>query len=346
MPAAYPSATNVFVRDHAATEGLVVDFARNPTDFPLNQYVQIIPVQKVAGYYLEMTVEEAGRIVNNDLRNFVWPDGNPAPEGHTGTESFNWKEYRCQRYAYPVTLGDLTVDQATWPILDTHRRIKAQQAMTARVQAVMNVALSTGSYPTSHVIDVTTLPGNTGNWAQATTANGNIKRSINTAVARIKQDTFSAVRRQDMVLVVSLELAQAMAESQEIVDYLKSSPYALPALQHQAPQFVEMGLPPVLYGVRVVIEDTYKVTSRKGVTSTVRSPVLPKANALLVSRPGGLEGVANTPNFSTLAIFAQEEMTVENLEDRTNRRILTRVVDTIGAAVLAPASGVLFTACA
>ena len=41
MPAVYPSSSNVFIRDHDATNKMVVDFARNIKDFALNQYVQL-----------------------------------------------------------------------------------------------------------------------------------------------------------------------------------------------------------------------------------------------------------------------------------------------------------------
>ena len=58
MAAQYPSASNTFVRDHDATNKMVIDYARNINKFPVNKYAQIIPVKKVAGYYLEMTVEE------------------------------------------------------------------------------------------------------------------------------------------------------------------------------------------------------------------------------------------------------------------------------------------------
>ena len=68
MPAAYPSASNVFVRDHDASNKMVIDFARNVKKFAVNQYCQIIPVKKTAGLYLEMTVEEAGRILYTDMR--------------------------------------------------------------------------------------------------------------------------------------------------------------------------------------------------------------------------------------------------------------------------------------
>jgi hypothetical protein len=346
MPAVYPSASNVFVRDHDASNKMVIDFARNIKSFAVNRYMQIIPVKKIAGYYLEMTIEEAGRIQFTDLKNFVWYDGQAAPEGLDGTESFQYKEFTCVRYAYPFQLGDLTVDQASWDILAQHASIKARQAMTARTQLAVGVMTTTGNYDASHVLDVTTIAGNTGNWAQSTTARQDIKRSLNTAAELILDDTLAAVEPADFILVISSSLAAEIAQSQELVDYIKGSPDAYAQIRGELPnRNAFYGIPEKIYGFTVEVEATRKVTTRKGQT-TSRSQVLAKGTPFLCSRPGGLVGVADAPNFSTGVIFAQEEMTTETLRDAPNRRTTGRVVENLVSKVVAPASGILFTSAA
>ena len=57
----------------------------------------------------------------------------------------------------------------------------------------------------------------------------------------------------------------------------------------------------------------------------------------------GAARLSDAPNFSTLVLFAQEEMTTETLRDNNNRRTTGRVVENVGANMVAPASGVLFT---
>lgn len=343
MAAQFPSASNVFIRDHDATNKMVIDFARNVKKFAVNQYAQIVPVKKVAGFYLEMTVEEAGRLTNTDLRNFVWPDGQPAPEHNDGTESFNWKGYECARYAYGFNLGDLTIDQASWNILAQHSSIKSRQAMTARTQLAITALTTSGNYAADHVLDVTAISGNTGNWAQSTTARQDIKRSLNTAAEKILDDTLAAVELEDLVVTISSALAADLAQTQEIVDFVKGSPDALDSIkgENKGPNAI-YGLPAKLYGFPLVVEKTRKVTSRKGAT-TVKSQVLAKGTPFMCARPGGLVGVADAPSFATCAIFALEEMTVETLRDAVNRRTTGRVVENIVAKVIAPSSGVLFT---
>ena len=44
MVAQFPSSTNVFVRDHAASGNLIVDFSRDPKKFAVASYAQIVPV--------------------------------------------------------------------------------------------------------------------------------------------------------------------------------------------------------------------------------------------------------------------------------------------------------------
>jgi hypothetical protein len=346
MAAVFPNALNTFIRDHDASNKMVIDYARNTKDFVVNQYAQVVPTKKLAGYYLKMTVEEAGRIQETDLANFVWPDGQPSPEFNNGTESFNFLPFECLRYAYGFNLGDLTIDQASWDILAQHASIKARQAMTARTQLAVTALTTAANYDATHALNVTLIAGNTGNWAQSTTARQDIKRSLITASELILDDTLSAVDLNDLVLVVSSSLAGAMSESQEIVDHIKGSPDALAQVRGELPgQNAMYGLPAKLYGIPVVVEKTRKVTSRKGAAATTRASIFGSTVAVLCSRPGGLIGVSGAPSFSTLTIFAQEEMSVESRRDNDNRRTVGRCIDCIVAKVTAPASGVLFSAC-
>lgn len=343
MTAVYPSANNTFIRSHDATNKMVVDFARNLDSFAVNRYCQIVPVEKVAGYFLRMTIEEAGRIQNTDLREFVWWDSQPAPEGNDGRESFEFFPYETTRYAYPFLLGDLTIDQADWNVLAQHASIKARQAMTARTQLAINALTTSNNYDASHYIDITAISGNSGTWTQSTTARQDIKRSLNTAFEVILDDTLAAVEQNDMMVVMNSALAADLTESQEIVDYIKGSPDALAQVRGELPGRNTMyGLPDQLYGFNIVVEKTRKVTSKKAATRAV-SPVLASATPIMVARPGGLVGVANAPNFSTCVLFVQEEMTVETLRDPDNRRTKGRVVENLTAKIVAPVSGVLFT---
>lgn len=343
MPQTQPGQFNVYVPSHDATNKLTIDFARNVKDFGVNRYTQIQPVKVPRGYYLQFLVEEAGRVIYTDARDSAWPDGNDAPKGIGDTEAFEWKEYRAQRRAKAFTLGDLTTDSASWDIVAQHSSIKARQMMTIRTQLAVNALTTTTNYDSTHRLDVTAISGNTGNWANSTTARGDIKRSLHVAMEVILDDTLAAVKQGDLMLVINSTLAREMAESQEIVDYIKGSPDALAQIKGELPGTnVMYGLPDMLWGFKVEVEPTRKVTTLKGHT-TARSQILATATPFICSRPGALEAPAGTPSFSTCTMMALEEMTVETKRDSDNRRTTGRVVENYQFVMTAAASGVLFS---
>lgn len=345
MVAAFPSSQNVFVKDHAATGNMVVDFSRNE-DWALNKYVQVVPVTKPAGYYLKMTIEEAARIINTDLAEFAWADNADAPQDNDGTESFEFKEFLTRRYKYGFRIGQRTEQVASWDITSQHSRLKGQQAMTARTLLAVTALTTAANYDSSHTSAVTSISGVSYNWAQSTTASGSIKRSLNYAAEKILLDTNGAVDPSDLVLVMSPGCAKEISQSQEVVDYLKGSSDALAYLQGRLPSVKGtgpgFGMPVNLFGFNVVIEKTVRVSTRKGATTT-RGYVLPDAKPFLCARPGALEGMYGSPSFSTCTVFVLEDMTVETKEDSDNRLVRGRVVDDIGVVMTAPVSGFLFT---
>jgi len=270
MPAAYPSGSNTFVKDHQATGGLVVDFSRNVEDFSLNRYVQLRNVRKESGYDLEMTVEEAGRVMNTDLADFVWPDGQERPLRSEGTESFNFRPYRTERYDYGFNLGDKAIEQADWDIVAGHARMKAQQAMTARTQLVIDALTSTGNYASSHTSDVDAISGNSGAWSASTATRQDVKRSLNYAASLIKKDTLGVVKSKNLKLVVGPDTAIGLAQSQELVDHIKGSPHALAQIRGELPgRNLEFGLPDYLYGFEVVGEDAVAVPATRILRSSL-----------------------------------------------------------------------------
>lgn len=339
--AAFPSSTNVYVPDTEATGNLRVEFSRNKDKFPINQYLKLVPVTKQVGMYWEATVEEAGRILSDNFT--AWPDGAPRPMGAGNTESFKLKDYRAERHAFDTYLGEMTIDQAAWDITAQHLRILSQRCMTRRTRKALTLLTDTNSWASTHTSTVASIAGSSETWATATSANKNIMKSIHYALNVIEADTLSAVDVNDFVLVVSPALAMKMAASGEIADYLKSSPFSSPALKGDWAGPDTRGLPERLYGVKVVIENSAQTTSRRGATAA-KSYILGNASAVLMARPGSLEGVEG-PSFSTLSAFVYEDMVVEKLADTINRRTLLSVVDTLDMQMTAAVSGYLFTTC-
>jgi len=341
MAAAYPGANNTYVPSHEASGGLITGFSRNPKKFKLNQYMKLVPVKQGQGYYLQITAEEAARVVNSNLADYVWHDGQEAPMGSDNTESFNFVRFLTTRYNYSFNLGQKSIDQATWPILSVHAGFMAQKAMTARTISVVTQLTTTGNW-SGNTATATSL-GN-GGWDVSGPTDKFIRRTFNNVSEKILQATLGVVQRTDLICVINPHDARLMAETEEIRDYLKQSTFALAEVRGDVEsQNGEWGLPNSLWGVKLVVEDAVKITSRKGAATKTISYCLPSGNAIFLARPGSLLGMEGIPEFSTAQLFVYEEMSVETMTDVNNRRTVGRVVDDFTSVVAAPASGYLVT---
>ncbi len=340
MAASFPSGTNTFVPSHEASGGLVIAYGRNVKDFPLNSYIKQIPVKKSVGYYLQVTAEEAARVINTNLEDFYWPDGQEADIGAGNTESFQFAKFATRRYQYPYTLGQKAVEQADWQIEVLHGKFAAQKAMTARTIAAQTVLSTSGNWGGN---TNTTAGLGYGYLDQSTTGVNWIKNTFESIAEVILQATIGAIRLTDVFAVMNPHTARIISTSQEIVDFLKQSPFAYAQVRGDVPsQNGTWGLPDVLFGVKIVVEDTVVVTSKKGATRAT-GYACPNQVIEFVGRPGGLMGIEGVPEFSTVQQFNYEEMTAWKKDDPDNRRALGRIVDDFDTQLVASASGFLLT---
>ena len=293
--AGYPAPNAVFVPSFEASGGLIIGFSRNPKKFRLNQYTKFIPVSKDVGYYLNITAEEAARVINSNLSDFVWADGQEAPMGNDNLESFNFLKYATKRYVYPFNMGHKTIAQADWPILQIHGGIAAQKAMTARTIAVQNVLTTAGNWG-SNTATATSAGG--GKWDVSTSALLYIKKTVDyVCEAILRRATLGVVQREDLVMVMNPHTARLAAETGEIQDYVKNNVFGLASLRQDQPgQNGQWGLPDVLYGVKVVVEDAVQLTSPKGATRATQY-CMPNQNVVVLARPGELVGIEGIPEF-------------------------------------------------
>lgn len=342
---AYPGGSNTYVPNLEATGHMIVSFSRNPDSFALNRYIQVIPVTKDVGLYTRMGVQAASRILNTNLADRKWADNGKRPSGKGNTETHAFEEYRTARYSYGWELGWKGTQQASWDIVAQHNRFNGQNAMTARTQLVHSI-LATALTQTSAVTSIT---GVTGQWDLSTTARKDIERSLDYAFETIMKATQGAITNPaDLKLVMAPETARKIKVCQEIVDYIKGSPDARADLEGKLGPASQFGLPRYLYGYEVVIENAVKTTNKRGGTSA-KSFIMDSDKPMLVSRPGSLTAPDSpavdqpAPSFSTLSLFAYEEMTVEEFQDTKNRLTEGYVTDDVVPIATAPISGFLFT---
>ena len=322
-----------------ATGALQVEFTRAVNSFAITRYAQIVACNQMTGYYLRLDSDDNVRVT--DTNEFAWPLGNDRPVGKMNQHDF--VTFTAQRFAFPFYIPNETVKQAAWDIVAQHARSKAQLAMTARsmrtATALTNTAAVNAFTAAGNYFATGTLSAAGGPWTVAGSPDNRIQKGIQQALQRIALATGGAVRSEDICMVISPTIANLLSQTSEIRDYVKNYPAALPFLQG-ADTFSRYGLPPNLFGVSLVIDDSVKITTRKGAASTTREFVYGNS-AVFVSRPGGLIGVEGSTSFSTCQIFAFEDMTVENWDDPKDRRIEGRVIDNSTSELVAPVSGFL-----
>lgn len=317
-----------------ATGALQVEFTRTVNSFAITRYAQIVPTTKMTGYYLRQDVPDNVRIT--DTKEFAWPLGNDRPTGKQN--AFEFVSYSTERFAYPFYIPQESANQAAWDVVAQHARSKAQLAMTARTMRAASVLSTSGNWAGNYAANPAASPISQGSWTNSSVANAYIQKTIQKVMQLVSLSSGGAVAPNQLIMVISPAIAQIVSQAPETKEYVKNYPAALSFYQG-SDTFSRWGIPPTLFGLGdVVVDDSVKVTSKKGAASLTSSYVYGNG-AYFVSRPGGLVGVEGSSSFSTLQIFAYEDMTVEQFNDPMNRRLEGRVIDNSVSAVVAPVGG-------
>lgn len=328
--------SNTYIKDHAATGKMIVGYSRNPKEFAINKYVQIRKVGKDKGYYLQVNQFNAARIVASNLNEFVWPDGMPRPVMNNNGVEFRWADYETIRRNFGHPLGKKATDQADFDLVGLQEDELSFKAMLSRSIQTQAVLANSANYDAGHRADVTTISGS-GLWSAALSTAPYIQNAINFACNRILLDTVGKVKKENLTLSFNPNTANKIAATQELRDHIKQSPQALEQVRGSG-AFSQWGLPDMLYGINIQVDDTVKVTSPRGASTVTAEYAMPDAVAYITSRVGGLIAPRGGPTFSSLTCFAYEEMTVERKVDTDDRLTLNNVVDDVVVVMTAPAS--------
>ncbi len=346
----FPSGTNTFVPPDISGR-LRIGFSRNAKQFHLPKYVQYVETPASIAYYLKITSQDAARVINT--QDFEWPDGQPDRSSDSGTESFNFVPFTTMRKSYKFRLGDKSVKQAVWPIVEQHSQNKAAQCMTARTIRMLATATNPANWQQSgdpnslmhdHTNTATAISG--GLLDAGSSTNPHLKTALGAIANLINMDTLGVVDSdpEKFFVIINPTTAAKIAASPEIHDYIKGSYFAQSEIEEGQSPNGKYGLPSSLYGYRIIVENCVRTTSRVGGALT-RTYAMPDQTLLVASRVGEMEGIYAAPSFSTLSMFWwQDEMTVEAKRDEWDRLTYGRVVEDTYEAVTCTASGYLVTA--
>lgn len=341
MATGYPGNVNPYIPTLELSGNLMVSFSRNVSDFPLNKYVTITPVKLPFGEYLYFNPLDLSRI-RNAPHGSKWAAGTLRPTGFHNTLGFEAKSFRCQRYNHSITLDQLAVDVANWPIQKTHSEALAQEAMTERSYQVCAKLMDTSLYPASHVTTANALAG--GFLDGGTTADPRIFKALSGASQLVQRDSMGRVRQGDLFCLMNHNTAIKLSRSRELREYVMQQQNAQGMISFDGKGgswLNRYGLPDNLYSYPVVVEDTLYNGYNRGNSSEVGQVVFPDNKIFIGVRKGGLESTEGAASYSTVHLFMYEDMTVEANPDVRHRLMYLDVVDHFDTQVVAPVTGVV-----
>lgn len=360
MTAQYPGSFNSFV---PRVTGQVISFVRDPKKYRVNQYTQLVKSDNSVGVYYKIHADDGMRLESIDEH--TWHDGALRPRWKNEGVRHETVEFQTVRQDFGFTIGWKTLKQADYNILFGYTAKARNQAMMARTQEVITLLETTSNWGT-HYATADALNGGAGSWDTASSDKTSpnylaIKKTLDAALERVHLDTNGAVADYEegdeppFLLILSPRAALKMSQTSEIHDYLAQSPFALGQVKGRVKgQNARWGLPEELYGVcKVVVENAVRVSERPkasaaeaAVTGSPAPRRFIKSNdsAILMCRPGSLDGQYGAPSFSTAQIYYYDkEMTVEAFDETRDRLTDGHVTQDVKAVLAAPASGFLIT---
>lgn len=329
---------------------MLIAFIRDPKKYAYLNYTQLVPAPEVQFSWFRLDPDEAIRLSN--VNDYGWGYGDYRPTGKNFTMRTEVIADRVQRWDFPYTLDENV--QRIWSKQGLNPRqlydiTKASQAGLHRASRVVS-ALQGASWGANST-DLGTLLGTSGyNWANSSGVQYDsagvpnpafqiIKKTLNRVKRRIHLATNGVVGRDDLVLVLSPTVAQAISESGEIFEALKQSPYAKEVgvdLMNNATNARDWNLPESYAGFKIVVEDTPRVyvnqkedgTIADVTVSSQKDYILGSTDTVyFVSRVGGLDGGYGMKNFSTIQCYTfNGESRVEAFSEPKHQLIEGHVV--------------------
>jgi len=254
--------------------------------------LDVVKVTKESGEYFVWNRHDVAR-----LPNLLRADGAESVELDFGLDSD--ATYRCHEYAAKVKVTDRQRSNA-----DSVLRL--EQAKTMRAKDIVELSLekrvadlltTLGSYATTNQ---TTLIG-VAQWNNASFT-GSIESDIDAGKEAVRQQTMGL---DPDVIVIPAAVAKVVKRDSGVRDLIKYTHTDL---------LVDGDLPPMLWGMKVVIPKSTYVSTRKGASTQTIADTWGKNVVLLVSNGGGLIDV---PTFGK--IFATSDGVVKTWrEDKLN----------------------------
>ncbi len=357
-----------------AATGLVVGFIREPGNFRLREYTQWFGSEDkdsgtkkpIAGYWVydpdapvrigpsvaAATAPDPQGIGPGPDNRWRWdPNTDRPPALDAG--NFRFQTVQMERRNFGYQLDEQTDEAADFPLLSFERSSKLNIAMTVKTWRVIKMLENSGNWPATNVADANTLNGGKGTWATASSDGQSptglaIRKSLIAAQTQIVLLTNGVVRPRDLRCVISPNLAGIMGSTDEIYNYVKFGPFSQERQEGRNELLESYGMPKYYAGMTFVIEDSVAVTEEMNAAGTPATTnrvwVKNDTSAVIVARPGAVDGVPGSKSFSTVQVwYYKYELAVEEMRDAWNKQIKGAVVDQYAEVPTALRAGYLVT---
>lgn len=337
-----PNATDVYVPSFDQSARVIVDFARNPKDFIVNQLTKIVTAKQPTGFFRVWDPEENFRIAS-DLAYTMWFPGQPMPEGPQEKPGGAYKPFICERRALQIPMAYEEKENAPFDLQSKYFNTLAQKMMTVRTKVFYDVLFDTNNHLSDHVGTATALGG--GLWSAATTSNNYIRKTFTEVGNTILKDTGGVVEYTQLTCVMSPATAQKLGQTPEVLDFIAQQPGAM---DWQKGKNLSYNLPDTLYGVKIIVDKTVQnLGKRQGAASNSFAADTSNFTVAFLTRQGEMEGNVSENDFSSMTTFVWQgnEMKTETFDEYWNKRYRLSVTDYFGTYLVSPWSAYLVTNC-
>lgn len=319
---------------------LKVGYGRN-LERTVNRYSKVTPVKGRVGTYLRFNPKDAPRLTTRTQKS-NWPLGTPRPINSTNGVGFETLPFRTNRDTETVPLDKTVIDTASFPIMKTHSAALAQKIHTRLAYNVCAELTNTANFDATHVATATALAG--GVLSGGTTADPRIKNAFDAAARVIQKDTFGAVNWTNLSVLMNPTTAQKLSSTREIREYVMQQASSADYINMKSGEARGVfGLPSVLYGYKVVVEDVWYNGANRGSASEEASPVFPDNTIVVFLNEGDLEVPEGATSFATCHRFVYEEYTMESKTDDWDRMVLMACTMDYDVQIVAPPTGFIIT---
>src|SRR5678816_921665 len=144
--------------------GQVISYARKPSKWPLNNYVQYVPSKKSNGAYVQLGVDAFVRAVTDEED--AWEDGDDRTQmGEYNKIPYKMIPFRTMRRNTAWQLGEKAVEETdAFKLKPAHVDMATSVRMTKRTNKVIKFLETSANWPATNVATANSLNNGLGTW--------------------------------------------------------------------------------------------------------------------------------------------------------------------------------------